>query len=116
MSCLEKQIVVPYIDSFVQVLKILENNKIDIILKKISEHSIEEFARRKKMEFWKGFEAFVAAPEDVIIKKLEFYRMGGSEKHLTDIRGIVAETPLDNQCLGGWIFKLSLQQEWEKAQ
>ncbi len=90
--------------------------KIDIMLRKMSEHSIEEFGRRKKIEFWNGFEAFVASPEDIIIKKLEYYRMRGSEKHLTDIRGIVAETSLDNEYLSRWLTKLSLQQEWQKAQ
>lgn len=90
--------------------------KIDIMLRKLPEHSVEEFGRRKKVEFWNGFEAFVASPEDIIIKKLEFYRMGGSEKHLTDIRGIVAETPLDDKYLSGWIAKLGLHQEWKKTQ
>jgi len=28
----------------------------------------------------------VAAPEYVIVRKLEFFREGGSEKHLRDIR------------------------------
>ena len=43
-------------------------------------------------------------------------RIGGSEKLLTDIPGVVVETPLDNQYLSHWIAKLGLQSEWQKAQ
>jgi len=32
-------------------------------------------------------DAYFASQEDVILKKLEFYREGGSEKHLRDIAG-----------------------------
>lgn len=33
--------------------------KIDLIMRKLSPHSIEEFKRRKKISFWKGFEAYI---------------------------------------------------------
>lgn len=39
--------------------------------------------------------AGIAAPEDVIIKKMEYYREGGSEKHLRDITGILLTTGAD---------------------
>jgi hypothetical protein len=32
----------------------------------------------------------IAAPEDVILGKLVYYREGGSDKHLRDIAGILA--------------------------
>ena len=76
---------------------------------------IEEFNRRQEIALWEGFIATVATAEDVIIKKLDFYRMGGSEKHLTDIRGIVAETALDNDYLNKWIIQLGLANEWKKT-
>lgn len=42
-------------------------------------------AQRKQLE---GEPMMVAPPEYVILKKLEFFREGGSEKHLRDIRSM----------------------------
>jgi hypothetical protein len=86
--------------------------KIDIILRKNDEHSKMEFGRRVKMNF-SGMDIYVAAPEDVIIKKLIFYRMGESQKHIDDIKGILANTETDEKYLQGWIEKLSLKKEWD---
>jgi len=89
--------------------------KIDVVLTKNTEFSRSEFARRKKVKFLPEFEVFIASPEDVIIKKLDFFRLGGSEKHLEDIRGILAETKVDKTYLDLWILKLGLISEWEKV-
>jgi len=89
--------------------------KIDLMVRKATEHSVTEFERRRKTPFWEGHEAYVASPEDVILKKLDFFRQGGSEKHLHDIRGILAETPADEAYLHSWIEKLGLAKEWKKA-
>jgi hypothetical protein len=88
--------------------------KIDVIIRKESPHSICEFSRRQKAPFWQGFEVFVATAEDVIIKKLAFYREGGSEKHITDIRGILAQTSVDERYLNDWISRLGLTEEWKR--
>jgi hypothetical protein len=58
---------------------------------------------------------FVASPEDVIIKKLEFFREGGSQKHLIEIKGILAQTPVDSSYLEDWISRLGLTQSWSAA-
>jgi hypothetical protein len=89
--------------------------KIDVMIRKQSPHAVEEFKRRQKLSFSKNFEAFLAAPEDIIIKKLSFYREGGSEKHLTDIRGILANTEVDMPYIQKWVDALSLKQEWDKV-
>ena len=88
--------------------------KIDLMVRKATPHSVEEFSRRQKVPFWQGVNVYLASPEDVIIKKLAFYREGGSEKHLKDIRGIMAETPLDEKYFQYWIEELSLQKEFAK--
>lgn len=89
--------------------------KIDVIVRKQSPHAIEEFKRRKKISFWKGFEAYIASPEDVIIKKLDYYREGGSEKHISDIRGILASTEVDKKYLEAWLSKIGLIEFWKKV-
>jgi hypothetical protein len=89
--------------------------KIDLMVRKATEHSVTEFERRQKTPFWEGHEAYVASPEDVILKKLDFFRQGGSEKHLHDIRGMLAETPMDEAYLHSWIEKLGLAKEWGRV-
>lgn len=68
-------------------------------------------ARRKRAGndgFW------VAPPEYVILRKLAWFREGGSEKHLRDIRGMlsVGGAQLDRAELARWIGILGLEREW----
>ena len=63
--------------------------KMDMIVLKNKLHDSEEFKRRRKNYFWNHQEVFMATPEDIIIKKLEFYRSGQSEKHIRDIESIL---------------------------
>ncbi len=57
----------------------------------------------------------VAPPEYVILRKLEYYREGGSEKHLRDIRAILAVSGdlLDHGALQDWLSRLGLASEWQ---
>ena len=59
----------------------------------------------------------VAPPEYVIVRKLEYFQEGGSEKHLRDIRGILAVSGelLDQAELLQWVTRRGLMAEWEKA-
>jgi hypothetical protein len=45
-------------------------------------------ARRRRVEMF-GEPVMLAPPEYVIVRKLEYFREGGSEKHLRDIRGML---------------------------
>ncbi len=58
---------------------------------------------------------WLAPPEYVIVGKLEFYREGGSEKHLRDIRGILAVTDVDRSRLEKEIEKRGLLEPWRKC-
>ncbi len=89
--------------------------KIDIVIRKATDHGVEEFNRRKKVELWQDAAAFVASPEDVIIKKLQFYKEGSSEKHLRDIAGMMRNIKIDREYVDRWVSKLSLREEWMKA-
>ncbi|PIR86099.1 hypothetical protein COU14_00850 [Candidatus Kaiserbacteria bacterium CG10_big_fil_rev_8_21_14_0_10_44_10] len=89
--------------------------KIDVMLRKNTDHSRSEFSRRTKVKLAPQCEAYVASPEDVIIKKLDFYREGGSEKHLIDIREILAGAKVDKTYIEDWVNRLGLLTEWEKV-
>ena len=86
--------------------------KIDIMIKKPTPHGEEEFKRRQRHEILPGFNGYIASPEDVILKKLQFYREGGSPKHLVDCKAILSQSPLDNSYLDQWIEDLHLTKEW----
>ncbi len=59
----------------------------------------------------------LAPPEYVIVRKLEYYREGGSEKHLRDIRAMLAISGdlLDRPALLDWIARLGLETEWRRV-
>ena len=63
-------------------------------------------------------EKFWLAPiEYVILRKLEYYREGESEKHLRDISGILnySSDKIDFDMLEGQIYKRMLEKEWKAA-
>jgi len=63
--------------------------KIDIFIPDHSEFSQSRLARRVRSQVGpddtEGNRPYFASPEDIIIKKMEYYREGGSDKHLSDI-------------------------------
>jgi hypothetical protein len=60
---------------------------------------------------------WIAPPEYVIIRKLQYYREGGSEKHMKDIAGMVAlsSDQIDFQMIENMVKRYSLEKEWQKA-
>lgn len=74
-------------------------------------------ARARRLEV-QGHVVVVAPPEYVIVRKLEYYREGGSEKHLRDIRSMLATSPgaIDRAELETQIVARGLQQAWRQVQ
>jgi predicted nucleotidyltransferase len=58
-----------------------------------------------------------APPEYVIIRKLEFYREGHSEKHIRDIAAMLVESiaEIDQETLSKYIAQLHLEPQWQAA-
>jgi hypothetical protein len=75
------------------------------------------FRHARRMEF-RGEPVTVAPPEYVIVRKLEYFREGGSEKHLRDIRAIrhVSADQIDQRALDEWIARQGVAAEWKQAQ
>lgn len=74
------------------------------------------FGRRSRQELM-GEPVWVAPPEYVILRKLEFYRDGGSDKHLRDIRAMlrISEGKIDLAEIATQSGGCGLTREWEKA-
>lgn len=72
------------------------------------------FERRRQIDL-DGNVIWFAPPEYVIIRKLQFYREGRSEKHLRDIRTMLDHTKPDQASLDRFIAEFSLQSEYQIA-
>lgn len=74
------------------------------------------FARRRRLEI-EGHSLWFAAPESVILHKLRFYREGGADKHLRDIRGMleVSEGKIDMAAIEAACREHGLIAEWAKV-
>jgi hypothetical protein len=90
--------------------------KIDLILRKSRPFDREEFQRRMPAKLF-DIPLFVASAEDVIISKLEWAKLGGSQRQIEDVAKVLAaqwET-LDQIYLSKWIGELELQEQWSAA-
>ena len=65
----------------------------------------------------KGEPIWLAPPEYVIVRKLEYYREGGSEKHLRDIAGVLelSSAQIDFNLLQDKIKQYRLENEWQQT-
>ncbi len=62
-----------------------------------------------------GTTLHVAPPEYVILRKLQFYKEGQSEKHLRDIRHMlsVSGENIQTEVIRDWATKLGVDAEWQ---
>jgi hypothetical protein len=76
------------------------------------------FSRTKKLKVSEVVSASFASPEDVIIKKMEYFQKGGSEKHLRDIASMlkISGQEIDRTYIASWARKLNLNLIWESIQ
>jgi hypothetical protein len=74
--------------------------------------------RHKRSVSYQGEDVVLAPPEYVIVRKLEYYREGGSEKHLRDIRSMLAVSgdQMDTAALNEWIQRRGVEAEWKEVQ
>ena len=74
------------------------------------------FRHARRMEY-RGEPVVVAPPEYVIVRKLEYFREGGSEKHLRDTRSMLAVSgdQIDRGALDDWITRQGVAAQWKQA-
>ena len=83
--------------------------KVDLIVRRDRPFSISEFARRERVTV-SGVDLFVATAEDTILAKLEWARLGSSDRQVDDVVGILrVRTDLDDQYLDRWAPELGVQ-------
>jgi hypothetical protein len=89
--------------------------KADIYLAGSDELTRWALAHRQEIPLGKSV-VWLAPPEYVIVNKLEFYREGSSEKHLRDIRGMLAVTDVDQPFLEKEIAARGLEDVWQAVE
>ena len=92
--------------------------KIDVMISKRDAFDKSRFSRIIRMHPLEDTEANFASPEDVIIKKMEYYKEGSSEKHIRDILGMlkISSEMIDPKYISLWAKKLNLEDIWEAIQ
>ncbi len=75
------------------------------------------FQRSRKFQHL-SISVTLAPIEYVIVRKLEYYREGGSDKHLRDIRSMIAVSgkEIDQTELSEWIERRALSEQWKQVQ
>jgi hypothetical protein len=96
------------------VIHIPSGLKIDVVIPSDTVFDRSRFERARRVEPDEGLDASFASPEDVILKKMDFFREGGSDKHLRDITGIlmVSGDQLDYEYIENWADHMGLETIW----
>ena len=90
-------------------------HKIDLLIGKKSAWGRSQISRRQRKRILPDLEVYCAAPEDVILSKMQYYQEGGSEKHLRDITGIlkVSDEQVDRRYVAEWADRLGVAEIWQ---
>ncbi len=104
-------------ESLFNVIDLKTGWKIDMFICKSRPFSREEFGRRRASKF-ENLSLFVASSEDVILSKLEWAKLGQSQRQIQDVAGIlkIRSESLDLAYLEKWVRELALTKEWMAAQ
>jgi len=88
--------------------------KVDVIVPEASSFNASRFARIRRLHAADDLDVCFASPEDAIIKKMDYYRQGGSEKHLRDIAGVLKTTrdQIDVNYIQLWARQMGMQDLW----
>jgi len=91
--------------------------KADLIFRKARAFSRSELDRRAPALVL-GVQVFTASAEDTVLAKLEWAKLGESERQLRDVRGIleVKGESLDRGYIERWVDDLGVRELWERVE
>lgn len=90
--------------------------KVDVIVPAATAFNRERFIRAQKVHAAEDLDAYFASPEDVILKKMDYYNQGGFDKHLRDIAGVLKtnQHQIDKAYITKWATQMGLLELWQK--
>lgn len=76
------------------------------------------FGRRVRIPLEDDIAIWLAPPEYVVVRKLQYYKESGSDRHLRDVSAMleISEEQIDTQEVEGWAARLGLEQVLRVAQ
>jgi hypothetical protein len=88
--------------------------KIDFVVAKDSDFERSRFTRVRNLEFSSTESVLFASPEDVILKKMQWFMKDNSDRHVRDILGIlrVQKELIDFPYLESWLETLGVTNVW----
>lgn len=88
--------------------------KVDLIIRKDRTFSVQEFSRRRPGEV-AGVSVRLTTPEDLILAKLEWAKLGDSALQRRDVAQLVRFRwdSLDHEYIDQWVIELGLKEDWE---
>jgi hypothetical protein len=89
--------------------------KIDFMVARQDEWGHKQLARRRRVQIFPDQWGYTAAPEDVILGKLLYFKEGQSEKHLRDIAAMleISGDLIDRDDVSVWATKLGVNDVWQ---
>ncbi len=105
--------------SMFNIIHVPSGLKVDLIVASNSDFNASRFSRVRKIQIAGDCVEPFSSPEDVILKKLEFFRDGKSAKHLRDIASIIAtqgSETLDWKYMQSWADRLGVSDELDQIQ
>jgi len=91
--------------------------KVDFWISRNDEFDRSQFQRRIAQDVY-GTKVYFASPEDLILSKLQWYKLSSSNRHLEDIETVFAISgdKLDREYLAKWVAKLGVQDLYSKVE
>jgi hypothetical protein len=88
--------------------------KVDVIFRKARAFSVEEMSRRLPAVVL-GVAVFVATAEDTVLAKLEWAKLGESERQRRDVAALLEAKggPLDLGYIERWLDELGIRESWD---
>lgn len=90
--------------------------KVDLIFRKARLFSKAELERRMRASVL-GVQVFVATAEDTVLAKLEWAKLGSSERQLRDVSALLEAVgeSLDQSYIEGWLDVLDVRDQWDRV-
>jgi predicted nucleotidyltransferase len=92
--------------------------RLDVIVPRQSPFNELRFRRVRRLHTAKDCDVCFASPEDIIIKKMDYYRQDGLEKHLRDIAGVLktSRDQIDTIYIAQWAHHFDFGDLWTAIQ
>ncbi len=90
-------------------------NKVDFMIVGKTGWNEAQLERRRRAPLFPDLSIYIASPEDIILGKLLYFQIGGSEKHLRDITGILTAeaVEIDYEYLDRFVKQVGVEDEWQ---